>query len=102
MQSIKSIIKKSKTIIENGSLGIEAIREGVNNYNTYSQDIEDIAQLRINNCVNCEHYKEEPNFLLKIEDTSIIEADDMMCNDCGCALPYKIRQNVIKCDKWQI
>lgn len=100
MQSIKSIIKKAGTIIKNGSTGIDAIKEGVNNYNNYNKDIEDLANERVKICVSCIHYKKEPNELLKVDDELIIEADEMMCNDCGCTLSYKLRQTIIKCDKW--
>ena len=100
MQSIKSIIKKAGTIIKNGITGIDAIKEGVENHNNYNKDIEDLANERVKNCVSCKHYKKEPNDLLKVDDELIIEADEMMCNDCGCSLPYKLRQTIIKCDKW--
>ena len=99
-QSIKSITKKATTIIKNGSSGIKAIQQGFENYNNYNQQIEDLANERVKNCVNCIHYKKEPNELLKVDDELIIEADEMMCNDCGCSLPYKLRQTIIKCDKW--
>lgn len=101
MQNINSIIKKTSTIIKNGSRGIEAIKEGVHNLENYNKEVEELANERVQICVSCKYYKEEPNNLLKVDDTLILEADQMMCNDCGCSLPYKLRQSLIKCNKWQ-
>ena len=100
MRNIKSVIKKFTTVVKNGSSGLEAIKEGVTNHYNYNKEVEILAGERVKVCVSCIHYKEEPNNLLKVNDDLIIEADQMMCNDCGCSLPYKLRQTIIKCDKW--
>lgn len=100
MRSINSLLKKGKTILSNGNDGIDAIKEGINNYNNINPEVEKLAQERINICVGCEFYKDEPNQLLKVDDSLVVEADQMMCNECGCSLPYKIRQSKLKCFKW--
>lgn len=100
MQSIKSITKKISTIMKNGSDGIEAIKEGVKNHSNYNEDVELLALERVKICLNCVHLITEPNTLLRVSDDLIPEADEMSCNDCGCAIPYKLRQSKIKCDKW--
>ena len=99
-QSIKSIQKKINTIQKGGVDNLKAIKEGLNNYNNYNNDVELLACERAKICVNCTHYKEEPNNLLKVTDDLFPELDEMYCSDCGCSLPYKLRQSLIKCAKW--
>lgn len=99
-QGFKSVLKKTSTIIKNGSAGLEAISEGIRNYNYRNKEIEKLALERAETCLNCELLIEEPIELLKVEDT-IPEIDQMICNDCGCSAPYKVRQNIIKCKKWK-
>ena len=100
MGIIKSTFKKIKTISHNGSKGIEAIKQGVENHQNYKLCVEVLAEERAKICFECPNNIGEPNNLLKISDDLIPEVDGMMCNDCGCALPYKIRQSIIKCSKW--
>jgi len=99
-QNIKSITKKVSTILNGGADNIKAIEQGINNYNNYNNEVELLACERAKICVNCTHYKEEPNNLLKVTDDLIPELDEMYCSDCGCSLPYKLRQSLIKCAKW--
>lgn len=100
MQSIKSITKKIDTIRKGGIDSIKAIQQGVHNYNNFDLSVEMLAEERAKVCVNCDKFVEEPNKLLQVNDDLIFELDLMMCNDCGCELPYKTRQSIIKCAKW--
>lgn len=100
MHRIKSIVQKAKTIVSNKD-SIKAIQKGIYNYNNYNKEVEELAEKRMYICVGCEHFTDEPNDILKVEDNLIYQLDEKMCNDCGCALPYKTRQSIIICDKWQ-
>lgn len=101
MRNIKSIAKKVKTIISGGLDNIEAIKEGIRNYNNTDNEVEDLAKERVLTCLDCEYFTDEANVVLSIDDTLIPESDGMMCGDCGCALPYKLRQSKKKCKKWE-
>lgn len=90
-----SIIKKVK-----GISNIEAITKGVSNKINTNEDIEALARERIKTCIGCEFYKKEPCKIFRITDEEIKEASNMYCEDCGCALSLKIRQNKEVCSKW--
>lgn len=94
MQSFK---KKIVSLVKNG---ISPLEEGVRNFNTIDMDVELLAKERTGVCVDCIFFVDEPISFLKVKDKNIPELTDKMCDDCGCTLSYKIRQSLIKCDKW--
>lgn len=98
---INSIKKKINTIREGGVDNAKAIAIGMYNYHNFNQEVEDLAEQRKEVCIKCINFTEEPNKVLQVNDDFIFELDLMMCNDCGCALPYKTRQSIIICDKWE-
>jgi hypothetical protein len=98
MGQIDSIVKKGKTILEKG---ISPIKEGKKNFGNPLFHIEQLAKERMNICKSCEYFQKEPIDFLRIKDERIPELDSMYCEDCGCELPYKLRQNIEKCKKWQ-
>lgn len=99
MQSSKSAIGKAKTILKNG---IEPISEGMHNFEMNIPKIENLALERSKVCEGCDDYfVKEPIDFLAIVDIRIPILSKMMCGDCYCALPYKLRQSKTKCIKWQ-
>jgi hypothetical protein len=97
MSKLNSIISKGKTILKEG---FEPVEEGVFHYHNINEDVEAIARERIETCIGCPFFKKEPVDFLRVKDERIIEASEMYCEDCGCTLPYKIRQTIKTCDKW--
>ena len=97
MSKINSILAKGKTLLKEG---LEPVEEGIHNFNNISTDIEKEAKRRINICIGCPMYAKEPVDFLAIKDERIPEASEMYCGDCGCTLPYKIRQTKKLCSKW--
>jgi len=95
MQSFK---KKIVSLVSNG---IEPLEEGLYNFKHPNINVERLAEDRKNTCVGCEFYIEEPIKFLRVQDKIIPELSNKMCNDCGCTLSYKLRQSIIKCNKWQ-
>ena len=92
-----SVFKKIKTIINNG---IEPIEEGYNNYNSNIDKHEQKAVKRAEKCFNCINFVDEPVNFLKVEDQRIEKLSGKMCDDCGCALPYLLRQDIKICKYW--
>lgn len=92
-----SVFKKIKSIFNNG---IEPIEQGITNYNLNIKDIELKANQRAKSCLDCINFVDEPIDFLKIKDERITELDSKMCNDCGCALPYLLRQDIKICKYW--
>lgn len=97
MQVSKSLIGKAKTIIENG---IEPINQGVVNFQMNIPEIESLALERSKVCDGCAFFIKEPVNFLRIEDLRIPILSEMMCGECFCSSPYKLRQSITKCDKW--
>lgn len=95
MQSFK---KKIVSLISNG---IEPLKEGMNNFNNPDLGIELLAEERKNACIGCDFYAEEPISFLKVSEERIPELSNMICDECGCTLSYKLRQSQTKCKKWQ-
>lgn len=89
-----SISKKIKNIDVNGVI------EGM--ANKISGGMEDVAKDRAHICTLCPSMVDEPIEELAINDSKIPEISRKMCNECGCALPYLLRQNRKKCklNKW--
>ena len=94
MSKKDSIKKKLK------SLNAGGIFEGLTNKVTGR--MEDVAIERSKICIQCPEMVNEPISELAISDGSIPEISGKMCNVCGCALPYLLRQNKKKCKlkKW--
>lgn len=99
MQHIKSLIQKANTIIQSGS---QPLMDGYHNYNNPNPDIEEIAGERLSICITCPHYQDEEIKMFQIDDKLLPMASNKKCNDCGCILSYKIRQLVIRCNKWKV
>lgn len=98
MRKISSISKKVKTIISSGT---NPILQGIRNHNITSDAIERMAKDRLEICKECVSFKKEPIPFLRIKDHKIAELSEMYCEDCGCSLPYKVRQNNNLCKKWK-
>lgn len=93
-----SIFKKMKSVYKNG---IEPINRGKTNYVLNIEEIELKACERYEECSKCVNFVEEPIDFLKIKDERIQGLSDRMCNDCGCALAYLLRQDIKVCKKWK-
>jgi len=91
------MLKKVKTILKDG---LSPISEGLNHYTINIPEIEALAQQRASICSVCPMFILEPIPFLRVPDTRITILHNMMCNDCGCALPLKTRQNEIICKHW--
>lgn len=92
------LINKINTVLKDG---LEPIEEGVKNFNAPSPSWEEIAKSRLSICKGCKHFKKEPIPFLRVKDERLPEASNMSCHDCGCLLPYKLRQNESICAKWE-
>ena len=90
-----SLGKKLWTMLKTG---LDPVVEGRQNYGNGS--MESTAKQRAQACVGCENYVDEPIDFLAVKDDRIPELSGKMCNDCGCALPYLLRQNSKLCKKW--
>lgn len=92
-----SISKKLFSIIKHG---IDPIKEGMENLNLKVPEIEAEANRRAEICFGCEYYVNEPIDFFQVEDHRIPKLSKKMCDQCGCALPYLLRQNSKICKKW--
>lgn len=81
--------------------GIKPILEGLKNKMIPNTKIEIEAHRRAKICIGCLQMIEEPVDYLKIKDKKIPKVSEMMCNDCWCSIPLKIRQNKTLCKKWK-
>lgn len=97
MGKAKSIFKKIKSI---GANGLEPIAEGKYYLENRKGLREATAAARATVCGGCDQNVQEPIKFLKIEDPRIPELSGKMCDGCGCALPYLLRQNSKICKKW--
>lgn len=95
---MRSFSKKVGSILTNG---IEPISEGIKNYSNPIPEIESIARERLDICTGCPMFKTEPIPFLRVSDERLPEASDKFCDDCGCTLPYKLRQSLSVCKKWE-
>lgn len=89
--------KKIKTLAK---VGIGPVVEGIYNLNVENIQIENIAKQRASICVGCPLMILEPIKSLRIVDIRIPEISEMMCDDCGCSIPLKTRQNKSICKNW--
>lgn len=94
MQSIK---KKVTSILKDG---LEPIEAGVYNFNHPTNDVEQLAKVRMTDCFNCTAFIDEPIKFLRVADERIPELSNKMCDECGCTLSYKLRQSKTICAKW--
>lgn len=94
---MSSLFKKIKSVAKHG---IEPIEEGKRNYKLNIPEVESLAAERLKTCIECEHYKDEPISFLRIKDGRLEKLSEKMCGDCGCALPYLLRQDIKICKKW--
>lgn len=93
-----SLGKKVKSVITHGVKGIE---EGIKNYKLNDPKIEALARERLQDIKDCPNFVDEPIDFMKITDERIPELSGKMCDSCGCALPYLLRQNINKCKCWK-
>lgn len=95
---MQSFRKKIVSLVKHG---IDPVEEGMRNFRTTILEVERLAENRKDTCLGCEFYVDEPISFLRVEDKSISELSNKMCDKCGCTLSYKLRQSIDKCDKWQ-
>lgn len=93
-----SVFKKIKSLAKNG---IKPVQQGIDNYHIPVQEIEELAKNRSESCVDCENYIDEPIDFMAVEDKRIPVLSNKMCDNCGCALPYVLRQNIKICKHWK-
>jgi hypothetical protein len=79
-------------------LGFKAIEEGTKNFYKPKKEVEDLARKRLEKCSDC---LEDAPKLLRVIDKRIPELSGKQCKNCGCIAPFKFRQSIQKCDKWQ-
>ena len=81
-------------------VGLKPLAEGFKNKVFTDQEIENVAQKRAIECLGCEYIELEPVEFMRVIDHKIPEVSEMMCGDCFCSIPLKIRQDKILCKKW--
>lgn len=94
---MKSLIKKAKTILD---VGLEPYEVGKHNFENPIICVEVKAEERAEICKTCVFFVDEPIDFLKVKDERIPIISEKMCGECGCTLPYKIRQSIKPCEKW--
>ena len=92
------INKAVKTIIKSG---IDPFLDGKKNFENQSEEMEELARKRLQTCLECVHFKDEPIEVFKVKDENLPEASGKYCEDCGCVLSFKLRQSIQPCEKWQ-
>ena len=92
------INKAVKTIIKSG---IDPFLDGKKNFENQSEEMEELARKRLQFCLECVHFKDEPIQVFKVKDENLPEASGKYCEDCGCVLSFKLRQSIQPCEKWQ-
>lgn len=98
MSKAISMFKKIKTISKNG---LEPINEGKENYFSDLPVVELLALERAKECGMCPNFVDEPIDMFKIQDKRIKELSNKMCDECGCSIPYLLRQNIKICKNWE-
>lgn len=92
-----SIFKKIKSVKKQG---LKPIMEGKENYSLNIPEIEEKAIKRSLVCMKCEDNVKEPIYMFRVQDRRIDRLNERMCDECGCALPYLLRQDIKICKKW--
>lgn len=82
------------------NLSLQGLAEGLKNKIT--GDMEETAKQRAEICRLCPHNVVEPIEELRVKDNKIPSITNKMCDLCGCALPYLLRQTkkACKAGKW--
>lgn len=93
-----SIFKKTNSLVK---YGMKPVTEGIRNYNHPDPKVEALALSRSEDCAMCENFVDEPIDFMAVEDERIVYLSGKMCDDCACALPYLIRQNIKICKYWK-
>jgi len=94
-EKTKSIFKKIKSV---GTGGLSPVASGKSNYQNKTH--EQKAKARSQACLSCDEAVQEPIDFLQIQDERIVFLSKKMCDVCGCALPYLLRQDQKICEKW--
>ena len=92
-------MSKFKTIKK---VGIEPVLAGLKNKIIPTTETERKAIKRAKICAKCNDRVDEPVKYLQITDNKIPVVSKKMCNECWCALPLKIRQDIEICKKWNV
>lgn len=94
MKKLTSIAKKAI------NLNLKAYNEGKRNFKAGLLQKE--AEERAKICLGCFNCEEEPIEELRVQDFSIPDISNKMCERCGCSIALKIRQNLQGCPlkKW--
>ena len=95
MSRLKNILKQLT------KKGIKPFIDGVSNFYNPIEEIEELAEERVQTCIGCEHYQDEPIEWMKVKDERIPEASGKYCPACECILSYKLRNIKDVCEKWQ-
>lgn len=93
-----SVFKKIKSLAKNG---IKPVQQGIENFNNIDPKVEAQAISRSKICNGCENYVDEPVDFLSVKEERIPVLSEKMCNECGCALSYLLRQNIKICKYWK-
>lgn len=81
---------------------IRAIITGISNFELNIVNARNKARERLkNHCAGCEFFIDEPIESEKVIDKVIPELSGKICGECGCVMPYKLRQSVKKCERWK-
>lgn len=89
--------KKINTLAKNG---IIPVLEGMINKTFTTEEGGKEAARRLVTCRGCPFFIDEPVEFLAVVDDKLPEASGKMCDECGCAIPLKIRQNTTLCKHW--
>ena len=79
-------------------LGFRAIDEGTRNFYKPKPEVEALAKQRLKDCSDC---LEDAPKLLRVKDNRIPELSGKQCKNCSCIAPFKFRQSIDKCSKWE-
>lgn len=96
-KQLESLKGKAATIKEQGA---GPLVEGLKNYRLNDPDIEARAARRAETCTGCKHLVDEPIKSLRVNDPRLPALSGKMCGLCFCIAPYKVRQNLSPCEKW--
>lgn len=95
---MRSFNKKITTLL---NVGIDPYKEGKGNFDNPINEVEELANKRLLDCIKCPNFVDEPIDFLRVKDKRIKELSNKMCDLCGCTLPYKLRQSIEKCELWK-
>jgi hypothetical protein len=82
------------------SADLSAFSDGKKNFDTPKEDVERLAAERLEKSKKCRFFKKEPITWLRVNDRRLPEASGKYCENCGCIMSYKLRQNTDKCECW--